>query len=85
MQLMEDIAGMDPSSLGNNMKALFGVDNTATALTQLEKWLSDQSDATMQTYGYQRPKAAAGRQPGAQTAPAAGGSGVDDVLAAFGK
>ena len=80
MQLMEDIAGMDPSSLGNNVKAMFGVDNTATALHQLEKWLTDQSDATMQTYGYQRPKAATGRP-----ASAPGGSGVDDVLAAFGK
>lgn len=62
MELMQSIAGTDPTSLGANVKAMFGSDNTDTALDGLEKWTGDQLNASQKTYGYQ-PKAGAAARP----------------------
>jgi hypothetical protein len=59
LDLMQSISGADPASLGANVKALVGIDNTATALQGLEKWVGTQEGATQRVYGY-RP---AGGQP----------------------
>jgi hypothetical protein len=55
MGMVESIAGVDPSGLGDNLKAMVGVDNTQTALDGLSKWVDDTLSANMETYGYRRP------------------------------
>jgi len=52
MAIVESLAGADPTSWGSNLKALFGVDHTATALEGIEQWSKSQADANANAYGY---------------------------------
>lgn len=52
LALMNQLSGIDPTSLKANAKALFGLDNTKSALTQLERWIDTSVDAKKKTYGY---------------------------------
>jgi hypothetical protein len=53
MGIVTRIAQADPGSVEANVKALFGVDNTQSALEGLEKWVDDTLGGNMAAYGYQ--------------------------------
>lgn len=69
-QLMEDLAGFDPSTLGSNLKSFLSLglaDNTQSSLDQLEKWVGDSESAAMSVHGY-RPVPSASPQAAAAQA-----------------
>lgn len=51
LELMQSLAGYDPTSVGSNLKGLFGYDQTDPALDQLEKWAQNAADAAKSIYG----------------------------------
>jgi hypothetical protein len=50
--LMEDLAGGDPTTIEASAKAFFGVDNTADAMAQLERWAENRISAALEARGY---------------------------------
>ena len=73
MALMNQLAGMDPTSMMTKLKSTFGVDTTQQALQQLDKWVDTQVAAKKKTYGYQD-------KPAAPAKPAGGGKGHGKVV-----
>lgn len=64
-RLMQDLIKADPTSIGSNIKGLFGADNTLGALDGLDKWTADQERAIDSAYGYQDAAPAPGAAPAA--------------------
>lgn len=54
LELVNQIAGMDPTSFGANLKGMFGVDNTQDALKAFRQWAKDRVNNSMSTMGYRR-------------------------------
>lgn len=72
--LMDSVAGADPTSLVENLKAFipFRGDTIPTAMDGVEKWATSQTESNQKAYGYQ-PKG--GGVPKAQAAQAGGSGG----------
>lgn len=62
-QLMERLAGANPTTLTGMVRGAFGLDDTGAALDQLDKWVDDKVQAMNITYGYRPVQAASAKPP----------------------